>query len=630
MVVADHSADDLFKDVPAGQNSATDIASYTISAKLDEVAHVVKGSGTLRWTNTSDKAVSEVYFHLYMNAFKNDRSVFLREKVGGFRGDGHPTTWGKIDLTTLRDTRGGFDLLAGADRHPSDREDETELRVPLSSVAPGEAVTLELAWETKLPTVLERTGYCDSFHLVAQWFPKLAVLEKNGTWAHFPFHHLSEFYADFGTYDVTLDVPSSYKVGATGPLISEKTEGGRRIERHVQNSVHDFAWSAWDQFQERTGTIDGVSVRVLSPPGYESVAARELQAMQFGLPHYASRYGAYPYKTLTLVHPPETCREAGGMEYPTLITTGGSWYTPEGVKAVESVTLHEFGHQYFYGILASNEHRWPFLDEGFNSFADVESAFAWNGEAGGGSGLGLSVSVNAIQSATGRHYVHAEPVAIGAKEFGSGSSYGSLVYGRTSGLLSTWRRTYGDNFIRAFGSYTRAYRFKHPTPDDFFSVIAERLGTESATNLRIGLFEKGWIDPAVDQLHTARKKSLSGIAEGGDGNALKGDKLEPAVFQSHIVLTRRGTLQLPIDVMIRYEDGTSEFRNWNTVEDKAVWDLETPKEIISVEVDPFRKITIDHSRENNELRTRGTNGKATRTLVGSSVAFQWILAWLTP
>src|SRR5690606_13324849 len=140
---------------------------------------------------------------------------------------------------------------------------------------------LEMTWDDKLPTVVERTGYHGSFHMVAQWFPKIAKVEADGTFAHFPFHHLGEFYADYGSYDVTLDVPSGFTVGATGRAVESKDEGGRHVERHVQKSVHDFAWTAFDGWREKTERIADVDVRVLYPRGYESQADRELAAVRF-------------------------------------------------------------------------------------------------------------------------------------------------------------------------------------------------------------------------------------------------------------------------------------------------------------------------------------------------------------
>src|SRR5262249_38661943 len=154
-----------------------------------------------------------------------------------FRGTILPTTWGMIDVEALTWVDGGekHDLKARMElRRPGD-EDETDARIPLPrEIPPGETVTLEVAWKDTLPTIVERTGYDGSFHMVGQWFPKIAKLESDGTFAHFPFHHLGEFYADFGTYDVTVDVPQGFVVGATGPVTETKNEGGRHVERHVE------------------------------------------------------------------------------------------------------------------------------------------------------------------------------------------------------------------------------------------------------------------------------------------------------------------------------------------------------------------------------------------------------------
>ena len=366
-------------DVPMAEHPER-VVDYTLRAKLDPTAHSVHGEGTITWRNVSSANVSELWLHLYLNAFKNQSSVFMRAPVGGFRGTTVPKEWGTIDVRSLTwvDKGERRELWKNVELRRKDDEDETDAHVPLPrAVAPGEIVALEVVWDDKLPAVVERTGFDGSFHMVAQWFPKIAKLEADGTFAHFPFHHLGEFYADFGTYDVTLDVPESFLLGAPGPATEVKIEGGRRIERHVQDDIHDFAWTAWDKFASRKETIDGVACTILYPPNYDDLAERELATMRFALPHFGARYGKYPYGVLTLVHPPASAPEAGGMEYPTLITTGNASYTPSGVYLPELVTIHEFGHQYFYGLLASHETHWPFLDEGLNSYAEAESMAAW-------------------------------------------------------------------------------------------------------------------------------------------------------------------------------------------------------------------------------------------------------------
>ena len=190
-----------------------------------------------------------------------------------------------------------MDLWAGVELHRAGDEDETDARVPLPrEVAPGEKIRIEMAWDDKMPSLVERTGYWKQFHMIAQWFPKIARLEADGRWAHFPFHHLAEFYADYGTYDVTLDVPQEFIIGATGPPIDAKVEGGRRIERHLQKDVHDFAWTAWNKWQVGKELMGDVQVTVLYPPGYRAAAQRELRAIRFALPYFGESLRPLPLR----------------------------------------------------------------------------------------------------------------------------------------------------------------------------------------------------------------------------------------------------------------------------------------------------------------------------------------------
>ena len=201
----------------------------------------------------------------------------------------------------------------------------------------------------------------------ASGFRRSRGSSPTGAWAHFPFHHLAEFYADFGTYDVTLDVPSDFTIGATGPAVESASREAGASSGTCRGTSTTSPGRRGTGGSVRGRAIDGVDVTVLYPPGFGSVAQRELDALRFALPYFSARYGRYPYPVLTVVHPPGDAGEAGGMEYPTLITTGGPWWTPPGVLAPEIVTVHELGHQWFYGLVATNESAWPFLDEGINS-----------------------------------------------------------------------------------------------------------------------------------------------------------------------------------------------------------------------------------------------------------------------
>jgi Peptidase family M1 domain len=599
---------------------ADDIVDYTLRARLDPAAHYLHGEGTIRWRNASARPVRELWLHLYLNAFKNERSAFFRERVGG-RGSAPPEDWGWIDLRklALRDGNGGTaDLLPTIELRRRGDDDETDARVALpGDVAPGQSIVLEVAFDDKLPALVERTGYRGRFHMVAQWFPKVARLESDGTWAHFPLHHLSEFYADFGTYDVSIDVPDGYTIGATGPLVESRVAGGRRIERHVQGDVHDFAWTAWDEWQTTKETIDGVEVRVLFPPGFAGLAQRELSAIGFALPYDSARYGRYPYSVLTVVHPQQDAGEAGGMEYPTLITTGGSWLTPPGLLAPEIVTVHELGHQWFYGLVATNESLWPFLDEGLNQFAEVDAMAKWRGDGSALDMMGLRVNDASLQAVGGNRAVHDAPVAQPASAFASGASYGGLVYLRTAAVLETLARVYGDDAVgRALGVYTRQQRFRHPEPAQLLDVFEQVMGARVAATLRAALFEKGWVDYVVDGVTSERARAAAGVFD-------KNGKRETAIgenegdWEGTVLVRRRGTLSFPVDVELVLEDGTTRRERWDGDGIEGEWKRiawRGPVALRGAVVDPDDRVMIDANLENNHGSASGDGGGAPRTL----------------
>jgi hypothetical protein len=592
-------------DVDLAQH-ADDVADYTLRATLDADAHTVHGEGTIHWRNTSRKPVGELWVHLYLNAFKNERSAFLHERVGG-RGSGGPEHWGWIDVRKfawVQPDGSRVDLWPGAERTRENDGDETDARVPLPrEVPPGAAIDLEVVFDDQLPTVVERTGYHGSMHVVGQWFPKIARLEPDGTWAHFPFHHLAEFYADFGAYDVTLDVPAAFVVGATGPRVEARVEGGRRVERHVQSDVHDFAWTAWDAWKTLRERVDGVDVEVLYPPGYDAVARRDLAAVRFALPYASARYGRYPYAVLTVVHAPEDAVEAGGMEYPTFITTEGAWYTPPNLRLPEIVTVHELGHQWFYGLVATDEAAWPFLDEGVNQYAETDAMGAWLGDGSALHLFGLQVSDTALQLVGGGGATHDEPIAQPASAFSSGGNYGRLVYSRTAAVLETLARVHGrDAVARAIGLYARRQRFRHPGPDDFVAAFAEAIGDDAATTLRAALFERGWVDYAVDGVTSDRAHAPAGAFDRGAERVTVGDgEAAPGgdAWEGSVLVRRRGTLTFPVDVDLVLDDGTTRRRHWDGAGDSIRIPWQGATSLRAAVVDPEDRIAIDENLENN-------------------------------
>lgn len=575
---------------------ADEVASYTLRVRLDEAAHVVTGEGTLRFRNTSRASLRELPLHMYLNAWKSDETRYARSRATDFRG-GNPGARGSITLTELG-LLGGPDLLDTLRVAPECGEgDETLVTLTLPEpLGPGATVTLRLAFRSELPALDLRTGHVGSFHMVGQWFPKLAALASDGTFARFPFERLSEFFADFGAYDVTIDVPADMVVGATGALASVTTEGSRSRHRFVARDVHDFAFTAWEGFDERATTSDGVRLRCLFPRGEEAVARVELDAAARGLPALSRRFGRYPYETLTIVHPPDGAVEAGGMEYPTLITTGGHWYAAHsGARELEGLTLHELAHQWFYGIVATDEHLYPVLDEGLASFATtlvLEELYPTSSALALPS---LSVSWAPVERLIALESPIDGKLLRPAADFESGAAYGALVYYRAATLLSSLDRVTRGGLARGVARFAREGRFSHPSPDDLVRAVEREAGVVAARALRVAFEQGAELDAFVD-----------GVERAGD-----------ATTRARVRLRRRGTIALPLEVDLTV-DGAVERHQWPAELALVTLEARAAGELTRVVIDPEHHALLDADLANNVL-ARGTARLAPRVLVGAAL-----------
>ncbi|WP_405518266.1 hypothetical protein [Spirosoma sp. KNUC1025] len=240
------------------------LANYQIDVTLDPVTKKLNGRETLTWRNPSNDVIRELQFHLYLNAFRNENTTFMRESGGQLRGtqldrNADENPYGSIDIVSMK-TRAGEALAYEFFQpdQPVNRNDRTVIRVPLTKpVGPGETLVLDISFRAKLPKIFARTGFSKDFFLVGQWFPKIGVYEPAGTryasqgqWNCHQFHAHSEFYADHGVYDVNITTPKDFWVSATGLFQSEKLHpnGTKTILYHAEEVV-DFAWTASPHFK---------------------------------------------------------------------------------------------------------------------------------------------------------------------------------------------------------------------------------------------------------------------------------------------------------------------------------------------------------------------------------------------
>lgn len=624
------------------------VVSYVIEAKLDPEKHTVEGRQRLTWRNRSEVSIGSVYLHLYLNAFSGEGSTFFtqsRERDFTFRtdvpiGEGE---WGYIRLDTVK--QGDADVpwrYVQPDGGPA--TDRTVARFDLPEpVPPGGELVLDIAFFDQLPRVVARTGWFGSFHLVAQWFPKIAVLELPGErgaqtlrWNAHEFHMNSEFYADFGRFDVTLDVPSDVRVGATGMLAGAPQHAeGRTRYRYVQEDVHDFAWAADASFAEpltttwRSPAGHDVSVQVLYPPEYEKSAAPVLQATLDSLDYFSRTLGPYPYRSVTAVVPPYNAMEAGGMEYPTFFTALGfrdpapdTWER----AALDFVTIHEFGHGYFHGILASNEFEEPWLDEGLNEFWN-QRMLAQRHPQGLRvtprwlKALGFDPALDPFDYERIGAGLHAPHDGLGRSSWDrySSGSYGT-VYSRSAVMLRELEARVGSQALeRAFRLYYERWKFRHPGTADLREALAEGTGQRAIVE---DLFARHVHDARrtgarIVRLASREAKPLLGYAPDKDGNLaeITGETREAAIetaraqwqkehpdadhggpfpYITTLMLRREDTT--PERYRVDFSDGSQQTFDWN---DDRLWHravLTTPARATAVTLDPdgVRHMDINH------------------------------------
>jgi hypothetical protein len=637
------------------------VVHYDIDATLDPVKHTVAGREQLTWRNRSGVAVKSVYLHLYMNAFEGTGSTFFTEKRqrdAAFRSgvDIKEGQWGHIALRSV--TQGGVKVpwtFVHPDNGPV--QDHTVVRFDLpSAVAPGASTSFDIGFHTQLPRVMARTGYFGSFHLVGQWFPKIAVLELPGErgataprWNAHEFHLNSEFYADFGSFDVRLTAPKDYTVGATGELQGVPVEqNGMLTHRYVQGDVHDFAWTADKRTAKpmvESWTGPGspkVTVTVLYPPEYAASAAPAMKAAKDSLTYFSNTLGPYPYKTLTVVIPPHNAEEAGGMEYPTFFTAEGYAGVEPGTLSqyeLDFVTIHEFGHGYFYGLLANNEFEEPVLDEGLNEYWDLRMLRERGQQFFGGTSftrkLGFAPGFDAF-AAERTGTPRSEPAdAPGQNAYDRLQGIGP-VYSRTATVMRDLEARIGKEAMeRGFKEYYRRWKFRHPSTADLRETLAEATGQRAAVETVFAqqVVAATKVDDRIADLSSREQLPLPGTrqvdgkwvedkqadldkriekdrADWKKAHPKAGEGLGPYAWRTEVLLRRYGAA-VPQTLVLRFADGSSETVRWDGNEAWRKFSWTRPARAVSAELDPQRLHYLDVSKL-DDSRTLEPNAAASR------------------
>jgi hypothetical protein len=586
-------------------------ANYEIRATLDPARHNATAEARIRWRNLTQDAVSDAWFHLYLNAFANDRSLFMRESEGSHRQFGFDfESWGYCRVTRIAQVRPDGSKTPLKPVYPGPGEDRTVMRVVLAEpVPPGGETLFEVSFEDRFPKIFARAGFAGSFHMAGQWFPKLGVYQEGRGWNCHPYHLNSEFFSDFGVYDVTLTLPKEFVVGATGVLWSEAGDGNKKTLSFHAEDVHDFAWAASPDFLDETREFGGVKVRVLMQPGNRASMPRYFSAMERALKSFERMLMRFPYPQVTVVDPPLRGEGAGGMEYPMLITGIASPFIPASVLLPELVVVHEFGHNYWYGICANNEFEEAWLDEGINSYYEWRIMDEWYGERTSivDGFLGIRCGDREIQRS---QYIGAPdlwPTVQPSWKYPGFGSYGAMTYNKPALMLKTLEGVLGrekmDEVMRAF---FLEVKFTHPTTEDFLRITSEAAGRDLRPLLEPVLYGTGTVDFRVARVKSASAGKPKGLDldqdppraySGPERKAGKGEK-EKRSYASTVIVQRRGELVVPVEILVTFEDGTSKRETWDGGGRSRAFTFEGAR-VRSVVLDPEGKVPLDLSRLNN-------------------------------
>lgn len=458
--------------------------SYKINVSLDDANNVLKGNISMVYTNNSPNELTELYMHLWPNAYKNRNTAFAKQHLENGKTDFYfakPEEQGSIDSLNFK-----INNIAVKWNLTNDIDIALiTLNQPLKT---GDKISLSTPFYVILPKVFSRIGHEKQLYCITQWFPKPAVFDVNG-WNPIPYLDQGEFYSEFGSFDVSITVPKNYVVAATGNLQNEDeklflntlatkpaveyevppiSSNAFKTLRYIQDSVHDFAWFASKEFNVKKGEVSLQNGKTIETWLFaKNINSEGINHINEGVKYYSDHIGNYPYNLAQVVITP--LEAGGGMEYPTITNCG----------SIDRTTIiHEVGHNWFYGILGSNERDHPWMDESLNTYYEnrcsqeqidnssrkglkkdiVKDLFNLDMEGFGQARLLFAIAARKNEDQAGNL----------ASTTYTDFNYGAIIYAKNPLSFYMLQNYLGNNkFDSMMQACYEKWKFKHPLPNDF-------------------------------------------------------------------------------------------------------------------------------------------------------------------
>ncbi len=580
------------------------VVHYDIDAKYDPKTHQLDGVETLTYHNLSGQPLDTFPFHLYLNAFQ-PTATWLRETKRDGTRDADFDTWKKEQFGS--DEISGMEVVGQGDvtsqlqyiqLDDNNKDDKSVIQVHLPKAIPADGyVQFKIKFHDQFPETLERTGWKRDFLLAGQWFPKVGVW-WHGAWNCHQFHGATEFFADFGVYDVKITVPQNEIVGASGVRVGDnKNPDGTETYAYHGEDIHDFGWTASPRYKLMDDVFQGsmgpVALHIMMQPGHWGQAQRHDDILKNTLARFEKFYGPYPYKTLTLVDP-EPGSAAEGMEYPTFITGGTNWWMPNGIRLPELVVEHEFGHQYWYGMVATNEFEDAWMDEGINSYTEVKVLDDIFGPMRSILNFGrMTAGERELQRASYASVADLDPMTRKGWLFANYGSYGGVTYGKTASVLVTLESIIGEETMqKAMHAYFMKYRFTHPVPEDFLKTIEEVSGKDLRWYFNQAVYGTNVLDFSILKLESTP-------TDWWKPDFKEGKKPGETEYRSEVIVHQKGDFKMPVDVAIKFDNGEVVREHWDGQDRWVRYTYDKKAKLVSAEVDPDHKIWIDRNNFNN-------------------------------
>jgi len=585
------------------------VVHYEIDAKYDAAKKSVDATEVLTYHNLTGQALDHFPFHLYQNAFQPKATFVHDAKLMGSRDTGYQKWedkyYGSEDIKSI-EVVGQGDLTKNLQYIAPDdgnKDDKTVVDLRLAKPVPaGAFVQFKIAFTTKFPETQARSGWKRDFLLGGQWFPKVGVF-WHGAWNCHQYHNTTEFFADFGVYDVKLTVPQYEVIGASGVEVgSTNNPDGTKTVTYHGDDIHDFAWTVSPRYKVREATYQAqmgpIKLRFLMQPAHWSQAERHEWITRETLDRFEKFYGPYPYKTLTVVDP-EPDSAAGGMEYPTFITGDTSWSMPAGLHLVELVVEHEFGHQYWYGMVATNEFEDAWMDEGINSYTEAKVLDSIFNQRTSMIGLaGITLGEREGQRLNFTSVADRDPMAKNAYQYYNSNSYAGVTYGKTASVLLTLEGIIGeDTMAKAMSTYFMKYRFTHPTKEDFLKTIEEVSGKDLRWYFNQAVYGTQVMDYEVLSVNSFPADWYETKDKKRDAKSGKDD----TVYQSYVSLHRKEDFAMPVEVEIKFGNGEKVREHWDGQNRWVRFGYLKKAKVVSAELDPDHTVQIDRNNFNNSF-----------------------------